>query len=373
MREAQTSGYRLSRFILSFYGILAVYGFLLVLFFVLRAGEGNDPVLLKIGSLQLRWYGLIITVGVVLAALVAQFLAERRGDNPDTIWVLLIITLVSGLIVARLWYVAFTWDNFKDNPFSIGNPLKAGALEVWRGGVAIQGGILGGVIGVWVYCRIAKLNFWRFADYGSIGLAAGLAIGRWGNFFNNEAYGRETKYFFGIKIPCDYRTTGLTPGTVDLRCPPANPSGLSSNALFHPTFLYESLWVYAIFLALFIIAMKPKTFERRFKVRPRNGDLLLLFMVAYSIGRFLIEGLRTDSLYFGGEPSGLRVAQVVSVILILGGGFWLFYRHRQPTPDTEALSMRVAARVTPTEMKEPLNKENESQAEKETAESNEQE
>jgi phosphatidylglycerol:prolipoprotein diacylglycerol transferase len=345
--------FKLSKFALSPMGILVAYGLAVALFFLLRAGGAVDPVLLKLGGFQLRWYGLVVTGAILGGALVAQYLAERRGDNPDLIWVMLVIALVTGLIGARLWYVAFTWENYKDALFSFGDARQAGVFEVWRGGLALHGGMLGATIGLLIFCLIMRLNFWRFSDYGAVGLALAVAVGRWGNFFNNEAYGRETKLFWGIKIPCEFRTSGLTPGTVDLRCPPVNLNGLSQDAVFHPAFLYESLWTYACFLVIFWVVMKPKTFERRFKLRPRNGDVFLLFLVLYSVGRFFIEGYRTDSLYLDGNPNGIRVAQLVSILLILGSGFWFFFRHRLPTPDTEALSIKVATTKPAEEDKQP--------------------
>ncbi len=355
-RLASARGFKWSKFILSWYGILLAYAVIVGLFLLLRLGEGNNPIALQLGSLTFRWYGLIITTGVIIASFLAQFLSARRGDDPDHVWRILPVLLVSGIVAARIWYVAFTWEGYKDYVFSIGNPVHAGAIEIWRGGIAIQGAVLGGILGTLAYGYIwnrrknmtaPPFSIWRFADYVGPGLILAQGIGRWGNFMNNEAYGRETKMPWGIKIPCEYRTSGTTPGTVDTLCPQTRladggikPDGIEKDALFHPTFFYESLWNYFTFLVLFYCIMKPKTIERRFKVRLRNGDVFLLYWVVYSIGRFFTESLRTDSLYIGG--TGLRSAQVLAIIAILIAGFLLFYRHRLAFPTTEALSMRLA-------------------------------
>ncbi len=354
--------FKLSKVVLSWYGIVLAYAFIIGLFLLLRLGEGNNPIFFSLGSLAFRWYGIIITGGVIVASFLAQFLAQRRGDDPDHVWRVLPVLLVSGIVMARLWYVAFTFQGYKDYLFSVGNPNHAGAIEIWRGGIAIQGAVVGGILGTlgygWFYNRrlarqestFPRFNIWRFADFVAPGLILAQGMGRWGNFMNNEAYGRETKYFWGIKIPCEYRTSGATPGTDDTLCPNSllpngqlKSGGLSKDALFHPTFFYESLWNYFTFLILFYCIMKPKTIERRFKIKLRDGDIFLLYWVIYSIGRFFTESLRTDSLYvIGGPPNGIRSAQVTAIVAILVAGFLLFYRHRKAFPITEALSMRLA-------------------------------
>ncbi len=364
--------FKLSKFVLSWYGIIIIYSLMFLLFFLLRQGDGNNPVALRLGGnadgtggLTFRWYGVIITIGVIVAAFLAQFLAERRGDDPDHIWRILPVLLVSAILAARLWYVVNTWENYKDHIFSFGGP-KAGAFEIWRGGIAIQGAVVGGIIGAllygWFWNRGRKgqrlpFSFWRFADFVAPGLVLAQGIGRWGNFMNNEAYGRETKLPWGIKIPCDYRTNGSTPGTVDTGCPSggivngaaSGNNGISKDALFHPTFFYESVWNYFTFIILFFFIMRPKTVEKRFKLKLRDGDIFLLYWVIYSIGRFFTEGLRTDSLYLIGNPNngGIRSAQALAIAGILIGGFLLFYRHRKSFSITEALSMRLAPVLAP--------------------------
>jgi phosphatidylglycerol---prolipoprotein diacylglyceryl transferase len=352
--------FKLSKFILSWYGILLAYAIMIGIFLLLRMGDGNNPIALSLGALTFRWYGIIITCGVIVASFLAQFLAERRGDDPDHVWRILPVLLVFGIVFARFWYVFNTWEGYKDYFFSIGNPTHAGAIEIWRGGIAIQGAVVGGALGAFLYGYIynriqtqkgnpRRFSLWRFSDFVAPGLVLAQGIGRWGNFMNNEAYGRETKYFWGIKIPCEYRTSGNTPGTDNTLCPNSylpngqiQSTGIDKDALFHPTFFYESLWNYFTFLILFFCIMRPKTIERRFKVKLRDGDVFLLYWVIYSIGRFFTEGLRTDSLYFMGNTNSLRTAQVLAIISILVAGFLLFYRHRKSFPATQALSMRLA-------------------------------
>ena len=357
--------FKLPKFVLSWYGILAAYLIIIGLFLLIRAIDGdtgNNPIALKLGSLTFRWYGVIITCGVILASFLAQFLAERRKDDPEHVWRILPILLVTAIVAARIWYVVFTWDSYKNYVFSVGDPVHAGAIEIWRGGIAIQGAVVGGLLGAALYGYFynqrlkagrtkykTRFSLPRFADYVAPGLVLAQGIGRWGNFMNNEAYGRETHMPWGIHIPCDYRTTGVTPGTADTTCPGAllptgqiRPGGIAKDALFHPTFLYESLWDYFTFLILFFCIMKPKTVERRFKIKLRDGDIFLLYLVIYSIGRFFTESLRTDSLYvIGTDPYGLRSAQVTALVEILIGGFLLFFRHRSAFPDLQKLSIRL--------------------------------
>lgn len=356
---ARKGGFKWSKFFTSWYHPFVMYAIILTVFFLLRLSGGNEPILLKLGPFTFRWYGVIITTGVVIASFLAQFLAEHRGDNPDHVWRLLPILLVSGIATARLWYVAFTWDSYKDYIFSVSNPDHAGVIEIWRGGIAIQGAVIGGTVGALIYGYFVnrsqkrvgpRFSIWRFADYVAPGLVLAQGMGRWGNFMNNEAYGRTTGLPWGIKIPCQYRTTGLTPGTNDTRCPiqfypnggSPNPSNPGPDALFHPTFLYESLWDYLCFSVLFWMIMKPKTFERIFRFKLRDGDIILAYWIVYSIGRFFTESLRTDSLYLNGSLSGLRSAQVTAIAGILIAGFVMFFRHRQSFPAQQALSVRLA-------------------------------
>jgi len=334
--------FNIYKFVLTIPGILIVYSAIFTIFFLLRLAGGNDPIALKIGGLTFRWYGILITLGVVLALYLTQYLAERRGEDPNRAWALLPILLVTGIVGARLWYVINTWEKYKDHVFSIGDPNIAGALEVWRGGIAIQGAVAGGIIGILIYKRFTGIKFLRWADFIVPGLILAQGLGRWGNFMNNEAYGRTTGLPWGIKIPCEYRTRGTTPGTNDTSCPT-----ISADATFHPTFFYESVWNYAVFLMLYFMIMYPKKVQKFLKIRLRDGDIFLAYLVFYSIGRFFVESLRTDSLFIVGNPvdGGIRSAQAISIVGIFIGSVWFIYRHRRTeTRDDEALSVRVAPR-----------------------------
>jgi phosphatidylglycerol:prolipoprotein diacylglycerol transferase len=345
--------FNIYKFVLSIPGILLVYSITFLIYFLLHnSPNGNNPVFFQLGNSgpTFRWYGIIITVGVILAAFITQYLAERRGENPERTWVLLPVVLVSGILGARFWYVANTWAKYKDHLFTIGDPSAAGVFEIWRGGIAIQGAVVGGAIGVAIYkWLVGGINFLRWADFIAPGLILAQACGRWGNFMNNEAYGRSTGLPWGLTIPCEYRTTGTTPGTVDTSC-----AILAPDQKFHPTFLYESVWDYTVFLTLLFAITRPKTVERWTKVRLRDGDIFFFYMILYSIGRFMIENLRTDPLYLIGDPvnGGIRSAQAISIIFIFVGAVALFARHRQRTPDSEALSVRVRPALTKRQLRE---------------------
>ncbi|NWJ48537.1 MAG: prolipoprotein diacylglyceryl transferase [Chloroflexi bacterium] len=330
------------KFLLTLPGILLVYSAVFTIFFLLRLEGGNNPIALQLGSLTFRWYGIVITVGVVFALFIAQYLAERRGEDPNHAWGMLPFLLVFGILFARLWYVINTWEKYKDYLYSFGDPQHPGFFEVWRGGIAIQGAVIGGIIAALIYRQFTGIKFMRWADFIVPGLIVAQAMGRWGNFFNNEAYGSQTDLPWGLKIPCEYRTSGVTPGTVNTTC-----QAIPADSLFHPTFFYESIWDYAVFITLLFMVMYPKRVQRALKIRLRDGDIFLAYLVFYSIGRFIVEAMRTDSLYIIGDPvsGGIRSAQMLSIVSIFIGSVWFIWRHRaHPTRDDEALSVRVAPR-----------------------------
>ncbi|NCJ08189.1 prolipoprotein diacylglyceryl transferase [Synechococcales cyanobacterium C] len=259
---------------------------------------GSD---LRLGPLTLRWYGLLIALAVLIGLKLSQTLAKRRHVKPDVITDLAIWLVLGAIPAARLYYVLFQWDYYRQNPSQI--------IAIWQGGIAIHGAILGGMLATWLFCRIYRHSFWGMADLLAPSLILGQAIGRWGNFFNSEAFGRPTDLPWKLLIPSGHR-----------------PPGLADVAYYHPTFLYESLWnllVLGLLLLLFF----------RFP-QAKRGTLFLVYGVAYSAGRFWIEGLRMDSLMLG----PLRVAQLVSVggiILGLLGLGWLYLlQHRLPDVGT---------------------------------------
>jgi phosphatidylglycerol:prolipoprotein diacylglycerol transferase len=270
----------------------------------------DDPFLINTEifgfPLAVRWYGVLIVGGAMLAGWLAARRAERRGYDPEHIWNLLLLGMVFGIIGARLYYVAFEWDQFR------GDFLKI--INTTTGGLAIHGALIGAVAAALIYTRWKKLPFIEFLDICMPGFLLAQAIGRWGNFFNQEAYGRPTNLPFGVDIdPAN-------------RLPPFNDlTTYPPGTLFHATFLYESLWNFiGVGLMLWL--------ERRLRGWIRVGDVALFYAIWYGIGRFWVEGMRTDSLCtngVGGSCEGaLRAAQVVSLLLVAGGLIGLYINHR---------------------------------------------
>ncbi|AFY44878.1 prolipoprotein diacylglyceryl transferase [Nostoc sp. PCC 7107] len=263
------------------------------------------PILVKIGPLTIRWYGLLIATAVLVGVSLSQYLAKRRNVNPELLSDLSIWLVIGAIPAARLYYVLFEWAEYVKRPEKI--------IAIWEGGIAIHGAIIGGTIAALIFAKLKRVSFWQLADLVAPSLILGQAIGRWGNFFNSEAFGSPTNLPWKLYIS-----------------PERRPSGLENFEYFHPTFLYESLWdlmVFALLLNLFLRGVSGK-------LRLKTGTLIMAYLTAYSTGRFWIEGLRTDSLMLG----PLRIAQVVSLTGILAGlaGLaWLYYRKR-PLPDVVA-------------------------------------
>lgn len=277
----------------------------------------DDPFVVNqlFGVLSVRWYAVAILGGAILAAWFGARRAVLRGYHPDHAWNLLALGLVTSIAVARAWYVFFEWPSFRDKSLLyIINPAT--------GGIAIQGAIVGALIGAFIYTRWNKLNFLEWIDLGAPCLSIGQAIGRWGNFMNQEAYGRPmaTPLPGGLRIDADRRVAEF----------PAEQFPVDTTR-FHPTFLYESIWNVLVLIALLAL-------ERRLRRWLRPGDVFLFYGILYSIGRFFIEGLRTDSLCtngIGGACEGaLRTAQVTALVTIVLFGAILAFRHirRRPTP-----------------------------------------
>lgn len=272
----------------------------------------DDPILLSFQifslTLTIRWYGALIVTGAMLGAWAASRRAERRGFDPEHPWNLLLLGMLLGIIGARAYYVAFQWPEFAGRSFiDIINPAT--------GGLAIHGALIGAILAAFIYTRRNKLPFLPMVDICLPTFLIAQSIGRWGNFFNQEAYGRPTPYPIGVRIDEIHRL------------PPYNDMNVyPATTLFHPTFLYESIWNIAGFGLLIWI-------EGRMGKNLRIGDSALLYAIIYGAGRFWIEGLRTDSLCtngIGGECSNaLRAAQVVSLLLFFGGLLLLYINHRR--------------------------------------------
>ncbi|HEY9670913.1 MAG TPA: prolipoprotein diacylglyceryl transferase [Waterburya sp.] len=259
------------------------------------------PILVNLGPLTIRWYGLLIASAVIIGVTLSQYLAKRRNVDPNLIGDLAIWLVIAAIPCARLYYVLFEWDQYAQRPEDI--------IAIWKGGIAIHGAILGGLLATIIFSRIQKVSVWLLADLVVPSLILGQAIGRWGNFFNSEAFGRPTDLPWKLYIP-----------------PQQRPPEYINFEYFHPTFLYESLWDLMVFALLMYLFFRDLNRRPHLKV----GTLALVYMVAYSIGRFWIEGLRTDSLMVG----PLRMAQMVSlseITLGLMGLAWLYLlRHSLP-------------------------------------------
>ena len=221
------------------------------------------------------WYGVIIAVGFILAMLYCARHCRRCGIEPDTLYDFLIWMIPLAIIGARLYYVIFQWSDYRDHPID--------ALKIWEGGLAIYGGVIAGLLTGIIWCRKKKIPFGAMADVCAPGLLIGQCIGRWGNFINREAFGRETTAFSRMGLTLPGRET----------------------VYVHPTFLYESLWNLMI-LILMLVYRKYKKFD---------GEICLLYFGGYGLGRFWIEGIRTDTLFIPGTT--LAVSQVLSLCMVI--------------------------------------------------------
>jgi phosphatidylglycerol:prolipoprotein diacylglycerol transferase len=226
-----------------------------------------------------RWYGILMAGAMALGLWLAHRDARRRGEDPERLLKTAELALLGGLVAARLYYVLFNLDYYLRSPAKI--------LAVWEGGLAIHGGVLGGVLVGGIYAWLRRLPLRTYLDIAAPSLALGQAIGRWGNFFNEEAFGTPTDLPWKLYI-----------------APPQRPAIYSQAEFFHPTFLYESLWDLGVYLMLVWV------FRDRLARAP--GALFLTYLGLYSVGRFFTEGLRTDPLMLG----SLRVAQVVSLLAV---------------------------------------------------------
>jgi len=247
---------------------------------------------LQIGPLAIRWYGLLIATGVLLGTTLAHREAIRRGLDPDKLLNTIVVAVLVALVGARLYYVLFNWDYYGASPRKI--------VAVWEGGLAIHGGLIAGALATILYCRHAKLSLPVTLDIMAPCVAIGQAIGRLGNFFNQEAFGVPTNLPWKLYIDPAHR-----------------PPQLAGYEYFHPTFLYESLWNLLVFVILW--------FGLRKRLQGRPGALTLCYLGLYSIGRFFVEGLRIDSLMLG----SFRAAQVVSLLLVVASGLGLVLMARR--------------------------------------------
>lgn len=256
--------------------------------------EAINPIAIHLGPIEVYWYGIIIGAGLLFGLLLALREAEKRGLEKETFLDMILFAVPISIICARIYYVIFQWDQYSQNPIEI--------IKIWNGGIAIHGALIGAVATAYIFSRVKKVSFWKLADIAAPSILLGQAIGRWGNFINQEAYGGvvSRQFLENLFIP-DWIINQMY---ID---------GVEGLAYYHPTFLYESLWNIIGVVILLLLR----------KVNLRRGELFLTYIIWYSIGRFFIEGLRTDSLML---TDFLRVAQVLSVSLIVVALITLVFR-----------------------------------------------
>ena len=242
---------------------------------------------LTLGPLTVHYYGLIIACGLILAVMYCSRRSRQFGLDEDTLLDGVLWVTPFAILCARVYYVAFSWEMYRDDPIS--------ALYIWEGGIAIYGGVIGAALGIVVFCKVRRLRISTVLDLVSLGFLIGQSIGRWGNFMNREAFGAETDSF--LRMGLMNRYTGEV-------------------VYYHPTFLYESLWNLAGFLLLHHLSKK-----RRY-----DGQVALGYLAWYGLGRAFIEGLRTDSLYIG----PFRVSQLLAAFSCITAVTLLLLNARKP-------------------------------------------
>ncbi len=270
---------------------------------------------ISIGGFEIKFYGIIIASGFLMGLWIAMQEAKRTGQDPELYVDYLLCMAIPAIVGARLYYVIFSWDYYKND--------LARIFRIREGGLAIFGGVIAGVLVLFLFAKIRKQSFWKMTDTLSMGLLIGQIMGRWGNFFNREAFGGFTTNLFAMQIPVDYfrevgrlgeiTKTGLLEQTVE-----AVVDGMTITCIqVHPTFLYESLWNLGVLLIIFLYR-KNKKFD---------GELFAMYLTGYGVGRFWIEGLRVDQLQIGN--SGLAVSQILAaVIAIVAIGTIIYMRNK---------------------------------------------
>ena len=268
--------------------------------------EINPPLGFGTDAFEIRFYGLLIALGLLLAAVYGLRRKKAFGLTEDEIIDGALCIIPFAIICARAYYCIFAWDEYAANPISV--------LYIWNGGLAIYGGVIGAAIGIVVYCRVKKIPIGTCLDITSLGFLIGQAIGRWGNFFNREAFGAKTESFLrmGLKLTEDGRAA-------------------SQMYYYHPTFLYESLWNLAGFVLLHFLSKKRKF----------DGQIALGYAAWYGLGRTFIEGLRTDSLYWG----PFRVSQMLAAVSCFAAVAILVWQSFRTHKPEDLYANRVAARL----------------------------
>jgi phosphatidylglycerol:prolipoprotein diacylglycerol transferase len=258
---------------------------------------------IQIGPLTLSYYGMLIMLGVVAAAILSYFEAKRQGNDPEVIFDSLTWIVLGGIIGARIWHIltppASMVEQGLTTMYYLTHPLDA--IAIWRGGLGIPGAVAGGLFAFYLYARKRALQFGLWADIFAPGLALGQAIGRWGNFINQEVYGKPTELPWAITIDPQYRLPEFM-----------------SYATYHPLFLYESLFNLANMGLLLWLS-------RKFGDRLKSGDVFLTYLITYPIFRFFMEYLRLDRSYVG----GINANQTLMIIIAAVSTMWIVWRHRK--------------------------------------------
>ena len=260
---------------------------------------------ISVFGFHIAFYGMIITFGMICGYLVAEWQAKRTGQNPELYLDFAIYGIIFSVLGARIYYVIFAWDEFKDTPLQI--------LNLRTGGLAIYGGVIAGIITAAVYSKIKKINFWLLVDTAIGGLLTGQIIGRWGNFFNKEAFGSYTDNVFAMRLPWDVARLHMSSDSVTELLPYVNDGYIQ----VHPTFLYESLWNLVV-LILILCYTKHKKFD---------GELFFLYLGGYGVGRVWIESLRTDQLLLWG--TNIAVSQLLAFCMVIFAIVAIIYNRRK--------------------------------------------
>lgn len=260
---------------------------------------------ISIGDFQVMYYGIIIACAFLLGMYIAQREAKRTGQDPELYLDFLLCLVIPAIIGARAYYVIFSWDYYGQHPLEI--------LNLRHGGLGIVGGVAAGILTLFIFAKVRKQNPFLMLDTIVMGLLAGQILGRWGNFFNREAFGCYTDNLFAMQIPVKYfEQYGRLPelqqaGLLDHLCEVTTNGHTLSYIQVHPTFLYEGLWNAMVLLIIFLYR-KHKKFD---------GELTCIYFMGYGVGRFLIESLRVDQLQIG--HTGIAATQVVCILLVIGG------------------------------------------------------
>ncbi|OQP07391.1 prolipoprotein diacylglyceryl transferase [Geobacillus sp. 47C-IIb] len=249
-----------------------------------------NPIALELGPLSIRWYGIVIGIGLLLGLYIATNEAVKRGLQKEVFTDLVLWAAPIALICARIYYVIFNWSYYSQHPDEI--------IAIWKGGIAIHGALIGAIVTTVVFAKKKNLSFWKLADIAAPSIILGQAIGRWGNFMNQEAHGGPVSREFleSLQLP-DFIINQM----------------YIEGSYYHPTFLYESLWNLIGFLILLTLQ----------RLNLKRGEVFLTYVIWYSIGRFFIEGIRTDSLML---TNNLKMAQVLSVVLVITSTVLILYK-----------------------------------------------